>query len=105
MDGFAHERGFFMDDLEMREVDFEYVERPPRSGCHNCIDDSWWRWKKQDDLEKWEAEIEEELHSGGEFIRTKGLLRERRKEERKRFRRAGQHHKTRRNGIEEDFWL
>jgi hypothetical protein len=109
MDGFAHERGFFVDDLEMREVDLEYVERPDWSEYHDCFDYLvWTRTKEEDlerDLERWEAEIEEELHSGGEFIRAKGLLRERRKEERKRFRRAGQHRKTRRNGIEEDFWL
>ncbi|KAJ7273136.1 hypothetical protein C8J57DRAFT_1316849 [Mycena rebaudengoi] len=105
IDGFAHERGFFVDDLEMREVDFEYVEPPSWSECQNYFGEPGWTWTKEDDLERWEAEIEEELHSGGEFIRAKGLLRERRKEERKRFRRAGQRNKTRRSGIEEDFWL
>jgi hypothetical protein len=92
-----------MDDLEMREVDFEYVERPDWFECQNWYGEP--EWTKEDDLERWDAEIEEELHSGGEFIRAKGLLRERRKEERKRFRRARQRHKTRQSGIEEDFWL
>jgi hypothetical protein len=60
---------------------------------------------EESNVEKWVAEIEEELHGGGEFIREKGLLREKRKQERKRFTRTRQRHTARRSGIEEDFWL
>jgi hypothetical protein len=122
MEGFAHERGFFVvDDFrrvpQVQEVDFEYVRTPPyKTGCPTCdgSDFSYTYYPMAEvepvpemvETEIPETPIEEDFKAMREFARARGVWKEKRKKDRKRSRKVKQRSRYRRSRIQfEDFEL
>ncbi|KAJ7615674.1 hypothetical protein DFH06DRAFT_1367240 [Mycena polygramma] len=70
--------GFYIDEYDMRAVDFEHVPYLPWAKAPRIWDwcDTLEEWRANIDGELLEEEIEWELKMGGEVLRSKGLRRE-----------------------------
>ncbi|KAJ6630248.1 hypothetical protein B0H10DRAFT_978602 [Mycena sp. CBHHK59/15] len=82
--GCSGEHGFFMDDFDMREKDFEYVEPPAWFLSCGYSDCDWGLWYYES-----MAEIAEEFKITGELVRARGVVKEKRRQRRKSFEEGG----------------
>ncbi|KAJ7473953.1 hypothetical protein FB451DRAFT_1558245 [Mycena latifolia] len=114
--------GFCVDEVDGRAVDFEHIEDWAcgcgcewRYECGTVDERDWYHgWRKDGDLERLLADIAEEFKFAGEFVRTKGMWREARKQRRRVFKaeRVGRQLKVGRQAFKHrlydlrpDFWV
>jgi hypothetical protein len=84
MDG-VYGPGFYIDEYDMRPTDFAHVKYPTVRKCRCCETDwsGYLEWRLEEDMKRLEEEIERDFKIEGEVVRSKGTLREAKRQRRR----------------------